>query len=72
MEEARPAVRISFLNFAQQKGPIDQNDINNFFQKKFVWSKWTILSPKMAHPHNSGSNVRFFLKNCTMKRPNSR
>ena len=22
------------------------------FQKKFVWGKWAILDPKMAHPHN--------------------
>ena len=38
-----------------------KNDINNF-QKKFVWGKWTILGMKMAHPHSSGSAVRFFLK----------
>ena len=37
----------------------------------FVWSKWTILGPKMVHPHNSGSAVRIFLKICTMKRVNS-
>ena len=29
-----------------------------------------ILSPKMAHPHNSGSAVRMFLKFCTMKGAN--
>ena len=23
--------------------------------------KWTVLGPKMAHPHNSGSAVRIFL-----------
>ena len=29
-----------------------------FQKKKFVWgNKWTILGPKMAHPHNSGSAV---------------
>ena len=24
-------------------------------------SKWTILGPKMVHPHDSGSTVRIFL-----------
>ena len=38
----------------------DENEINSVFQKKkFVWGKWTILGPKMVHPHNSRS-VRFF------------
>ena len=36
---------------------VDENDINNFFQKTF-WSKWTILGPKMVHIHNSRSAVR--------------
>ena len=27
--------------------------------------KWTILDPKMMHPHNSGSAVIIFLKFCT-------
>ena len=31
-----------------------------FFKKVFVWGKWTILGPKMVHPHNSGSAVRIF------------
>ena len=30
--------------------------------------KWTNLRPKMAHPHNSGSAVRFFLEFCAVKR----
>ena len=32
------------------------------FQKMFVWGKWTILDPKMAHSHNSWSALRIFLK----------
>ena len=36
-------------------------------KKKFVQDKWAILGPKMAHPHNSGSAVRIFLKFCRMK-----
>ena len=36
---------------------VDENDINNFFQKTF-WSKWTILGPKMVYIHNSRSAVR--------------
>ena len=36
------------------------------FQKKIVWGKWSILDPKMAHPHNSGT----FLKFCRMKGAN--
>ena len=39
---------------------VDENDFNNIFQKNFVWGKWTILGPKMAHPHNSRSFVRYF------------
>ena len=30
------------------------------FQEKFVWGKWTILGPKMAHPYNSGWAVIIF------------
>ena len=29
------------------------------------------MGPKMAHPHNSGSPVRIFLKFCRMKEANS-
>ena len=36
------------------------SDIKNFPKKNFVWGKWTILGPKKAHPHNSGSVVRIF------------
>ena len=36
------------------------NDSNNFSKKKIVWDKWTILGPKMVHPHNSGSAGRIF------------
>ena len=32
--------------------------------------KWAILGPKMAHPHNSGSAGRVFLKFYPMKRAN--
>ena len=37
------------------------------YQKNFVQGKWAILSPKMAHPHDSGSVLRIFLKFCRMK-----
>ena len=30
------------------------------FKKKMVGGKWTILDPKMADPHNSGSAFNFF------------
>ena len=40
------------------------------FQKKILWGKWTILGPKMAHPHNSGSALRIFLKFRRMKGAN--
>ena len=39
-------------------------------KKLFVQDKWTILGPKMAHPHNSGSALRIFLKFCRMKGAN--
>ena len=35
--------------------------------KKFVQNKWTILGPKMAYPHNSGSAPRIFKKFSRMK-----
>ena len=34
---------------------------------KIVQDKWVILSPRMAHLHNSGSALRMFLKFCRMK-----
>ena len=40
------------------------------FQKKILWGRWTILGPKMAHPHNSGSALRIFLKFRRMKGAN--
>ena len=40
------------------------------YQKNFVQDKWAILGPKMAHPHNSGSALRIFLKICRMKGAN--
>ena len=33
-----------------------------------VGDKWTILGPKMAHPHNSGSVGRIFFRFCTLKK----
>ena len=51
-----------FLNFAQWKGQqVDESDNNGLYKKKCVQNKWTILGPKMAHPHNSGSALNFFL-----------
>ena len=41
-----------------------------FLSKKFCSRKWTILGPKMAHPQNSGSTLRMFLKFCAMKGAN--
>ena len=38
--------------------------------KKKNQDKWVILGPKMAHPHNSGSTLRTFLKFCRMKGAN--
>ena len=39
---------------------LDENDLNNFFQKKKFGSKWTVQNPKMVHPYNSESAVRIF------------
>ena len=41
-----------------------------FVPKKIVHDKWAILVLKMAHPHNSGSALRIFLKFCRMKGAN--
>ena len=42
------------------------------FLKKFLFGKWTILGPKIVHPHNSGSAGRILHneKFCTMKGAN--
>ena len=40
------------------------------YQKSIVHDKWAILVPKIAHPHNSGSALRIFLKFCSMKGAN--
>ena len=37
-------------------------------KKKIVQDKCAILGQKMAHPHNSGSAPRIFLKFCRMNR----
>ena len=56
---------------AQGKGPVgDESNNNVFYQKNFVHEKSAILGPKMAHPHNSGSVLRIFLKFCRMKGAN--
>ena len=44
--------------------------VNRFSEKKSYLGKWAILAPKMVHPHNSGSAVRFFSKFCAMKGAN--
>ena len=44
--------------------------INRFSEKNSHLGKWAILGPKIAHPHNSGSTGRIFLKFCTMKGAN--
>ena len=50
---------------------VDESNINNFFQKeKKFGANEAILGPKIAHPHNSGSALRIFLKFCTMKMAN--
>ena len=33
-----------------------------FSKKRFACGKWTILDPKMVHPHSSESTVRIFFK----------
>ena len=49
------------------KGQQKDESTNGLFQRNFVHDKWAILGTKMAHPHNSGSAVRMFLKFCRMK-----
>ena len=44
--------------------------INRFSEKNSHLGKWAILGPKIAHPHNSGSTGRIFLKFCRMKGAN--
>ena len=40
------------------------------FLKKLSFGQMANLGQKTAHPHNSGSEGRMFLKFCTMKRAN--
>ena len=44
--------------------------INRFSEKKFSFGEMSHLGPKIAHPHNSGSARRIFLKFRTMKEAN--
>ena len=44
--------------------------VNRFSEKNYHLGKWAILHPKIAHPHNSGSAGRIFLKFCTVKGAN--
>ena len=44
--------------------------INRFSGKSSHLGKWAILGPKIAHPQNSGSAGRIFLKFCAMKEAN--
>ena len=44
--------------------------ISRFSEKNSHLGKWAILVPKIAHPHNSGSTGRIFLKFCTMEGAN--
>ena len=41
---------------------VDESNDNGFYQQKIVQDKWAILDPKMAHPHNSGSARKNYLK----------
>ena len=42
---------------------VDENNINDFFQKMLAWGKSTILDPKIAHPLNSGLAEGIFKMN---------
>ena len=46
---------------------LDESKNNGLYQENFIQDKWAILGPKMAHPGNSGSILRFFLKFFRMK-----
>ena len=41
--------------------------INRFSEKNSHLGKWTILGPKIVHPHNSGSAGRIFFKGANRK-----
>ena len=50
-----------FLNFAQWKGQqLDESD-NNGLYKKMCSEQMDHFGSKMAHPHNSGSALKFLL-----------
>ena len=44
--------------------------INSFSEKNSHLGKWTILDPKVVHPHDSRSAGRIFINFCTMKGAN--
>ena len=61
-----------FFKILHNEGPIGSWKISVVFPKKtFVSGKWTILDPKMVHPHNYESTFRMFLKieRCHWKGP---
>ena len=61
-----------FLHILHNEGEqlVDQEYVLTFSKKIFLWGKWLILGPKMAHGHNFGSVLRFFCKFCTIKEAN--
>ena len=54
---SRSAVIIFKKIFHNEKSQYVDESNNNLYQEK-----WAIWSPQMAHPHNSGSTLRVFLK----------
>ena len=41
--------------------------IKRFSEKNSHLGKWAVFGPTIAHPHNSGSAERIFLRFCTME-----
>ena len=59
-----------FILHNERGQQVDESNNNGLYQKKFVQDQWVVLGPKMAHPHNSGSALKIFLKFCRMKGAN--
>ena len=63
-----PPEEFFFKNLHNEKGQFaDESNNNGLYQKHFVHDKWSILGPKIAHPHNSGLALRISLKFSRMK-----
>ena len=57
----------SYILYNENGQWVDESNNKGLYQKNFLQDNWATLDPWMAHPHNSGSTLKNFLKICKMK-----